>query len=74
MLSGRDGPATLNISFEKWIPKQLNIKKRSKGHGVVNPHLKEKTFQWLWRNLDVNEEFAPTQMCQELGKLCKWRA
>ena len=59
--------------LKKWLPKQLNIKKRSSGHGVVNPHLKEKTFQWLWRrNLNVNEKFTPTQMCQELGKLCKW--
>ena len=61
--------------LKKWLPKQLNIKKRPKGHGVVNPHLKEKTFQWLWRrNLNVNEKFTQTQMCQELGKLCKWRA
>ena len=61
--------------WKKWLPKQLNIKKRSKGHGVVNPHRTEKTFQWLWRrNLNVNEKFTPTRMCQELGKLCKWRA
>ena len=60
--------------LKKWLPKQLNIKKRSKGHGVVNPHLKEKTLQWLWRrNLNVSEKFTPTQMCQELGKICHWR-
>ena len=48
---------------------------RLPGHGVVNPHLEEKTFQWLWRhNLNMNEKFTLTQMCQELGKLCKWRA
>ena len=48
---------------------------RLPGHGIVNPHLEEKTFQWLWRrNLNMNEKFTLTQMCQELGKLCKWRA
>ena len=36
--------------LKKWLPKQLNLKKRFKGHSVVNPHLKESVFQWLWRS------------------------
>ena len=55
--------------------KQLNIKKRSKGHGVVNPHLKEKTYQWLWvGKKNVNEKLTPEQMLKDFRKLCQWRA
>ena len=62
----------LHSTLLKWLPKQLNVKKSSKGHSVVNPHLKEKTFQWLWRcHKNVNDKFTPAQMCKEMGKLCK---
>ena len=60
--------------LKAWLPRQLNIKKKSEGHGMVNPHLKETTYQWLWHgNKTVNDKFTPEQMLKDLGKLCKWR-
>ena len=60
-------------SHENWLLKQLNFKTKSEGPSVVNLHLTEKAFQWVWRrSKNVNQKFKRQQMCTEIRKICEW--
>ena len=60
--------------LKKWLLKAIEFQKKSKEHSVVNPHLKEKVFQWArGRSKNVNDKFTPAHMWKEMGKICKWR-